>query len=315
MFCLEDELRGITSVAIAGHVRPDGDCAGSCLALFNYIKENFSHIKADVYLEELPNAVQFLKHAEQIHHSFESARSYDLFFALDSGDKERLGGAAAIFDKASRTICIDHHISNCGYAQSNYILPEASSTCEMIFSVFSEEKISKDVAEALYTGIIHDTGVFQYTNTSPKTLQIAGTLIGKGIAFSKIIEESFYQKSYVQNQILGRALLESILLLNGKVIVSGIRKSEMEFYDVTSKDLDGIVSQLRLTKGVECAMFLYETAFHEYKVSLRSGDRVDVSKIASYFGGGGHVKAAGCTMNGTMHDVINNISIHIEKQL
>lgn len=139
--------------------------------------------------------------------------------------------------------------------------------------------------------------------------------MGKGIDFSCIIEKTFYQKTYVQNQILGRALLESILLLEGKVIISALRKADMVFYGVTSKDLEGIVSQLRVTKGCECAIFLYETGNHEYKVSLRSSDLVDVSKIASYFGGGGHKKAAGCSMAGTIHDVVNNLSLHIDRQL
>lgn len=139
--------------------------------------------------------------------------------------------------------------------------------------------------------------------------------MGKGIDFSRIVEDTFYKKTYVQNQILGRALLESILLLNGRVIVSVLRKSDMDFYGVDAKDLDGIVSQLRVTKGVECAIFMYETGNHEYKVSMRSTQNVDVSSIALYFGGGGHKKAAGCSMAGTMHDVINNLTLHIEKQL
>ena len=94
-----------------------------------------------------------------------------------------------------------------------------------------------------------------------------------------------------------------------------VRKRDMEFYGVTPKDLDGIVSQLRNTKGVEVAIFLYETAIQEYKVSMRSNGAVDVSRIAVYYNGGGHVKAAGCTMQGSIHDVVNNLTEHIEKQL
>ena len=113
---------------------------------------------------------------------------------------------------------------------------------------------------------------------------------------------------------MGRALLESIRFMDGKCVVSVLDKKTMDFYEATSQVLGGIVSQLRSIKGVECAIFMYETGVLEYKVSLRSGGRINVSKIASYFGGGGHVRAAGCTMNGTSHDVINNLSLHIEKQ-
>jgi phosphoesterase RecJ-like protein len=312
---LADQLNGIKSVAIAGHVRPDGDCAGSCLGLYNYIKDCFEDVEVDIYLEEIADVFHFIKNSDKIDSLFQKEKVYDLFIALDSGDKDRLGAAVKYFDSAKKTICIDHHISNIGFADINHVLPKASSTCEVIYTLIEDEKISKATAEALYTGIAHDTGVFQYSNTSELTMNIAGRLISKGIDFSRIIDDTFYKKTYVQNQILGRALLESILLLNGKIIISALRKADMEFYGVTSKDLDGIISQLRVTEGVECAIFLYETGNHEFKVSMRSTDNVDVSKIASYFGGGGHVKAAGCTMAGTIHDVVNNLSIHIEKQL
>ena len=178
-----------------------------------------------------------------------------------------------------------------------------------------KEKINLDIATAIYTGMIHDTGVFQYSSTSPDTMRIAGDLMEKGVDFSNIIDESFYQKSYIQNQVMGRVLAESIMLLDGKCIVGYMKLRDMDFYGVKPSDLDGIVSQLRLTKGVEVAMFIYEHESQVFKVSLRSNGSVDVSKIASYFGGGGHVRAAGCTMNGTCHDVINNLSLHIEKQL
>jgi len=312
---LADQLEGVKSVAIAGHVRPDGDCAGSCLGLYNYIKECYEEIEVDLYLEEIAEIFHFIKNSDKIDSLFKKEKEYDLFIALDSGDKDRLGEAVKYFNGAKKTICIDHHISNIGFADVNHIFPKASSTCELIYTLLDDEKISKAVSEALYTGIAHDTGVFQYSNTSEQTMNIAGRLISKGIDFTRIIDDTFYKKTYVQNQILGRALLESILLLDGRIIVSALRKVDLEFYGVTSKDLDGIINQLRVTEGVECAIFLYETGNHEYKVSMRSTDNVDVSRIATYFGGGGHYKAAGCTMAGTMHDVVNNLSVHIEKQL
>lgn len=137
----------------------------------------------------------------------------------------------------------------------------------------------------------------------------------KGIDFSTIIDESFYEKTYLQNQILGRALFESVTFLEGRCIFSVIRLKDMRFYGVSSQDLDGIVEQMRVTKGVECAIFLYEIQSQVFKVSLRSKRLLDVSKVAAYFGGGGHVRAAGCTMSGSLYDVVNNLSAHIEKQL
>ena len=137
----------------------------------------------------------------------------------------------------------------------------------------------------------------------------------KGIPFTKIVEESFYEKTYVQNQILGRCLMESILLMDGKCVIGVVKKKMMDFYHVEPKDLDGIVQQLRIIKGVEVAIFIYEVKPQEFKVSLRSKGKVNVNEVASYFGGGGHVLAAGCTFHGSVYDVMNNLLEIIEKQL
>lgn len=315
MIRLKNELANVKTVAISGHIRPDGDCIGSCLGVWNYIQDNYPDIQADVYLEQIVPKFRFLKGADLVKTDCSEERNYDLFISLDASDRERLGEAVKYLDTAKRSVCVDHHITNPGFADENWIVADASSASELAWEIMEEEKISKHTAEALYMGIAHDTGVFQYSNTSPKTMQIAGSLIAKGINFSQIVDNTFYKKTYIQNQILGRALVESILLLDGRIIVGRVRQKDMEFYGATPADLDGIVSQLRVTDGVEVAIFLYETGNHQYKVSLRSNGQVDVSAVCAYFGGGGHVKAAGCTMYGTVYDVINNLTLHIEKQL
>ena len=315
MIRLKNELANVKTVAISGHIRPDGDCIGSCLGVWNYIQDNYPDIQADVYLEQIVSKFRFLKGADLVKTDCSEERNYDLFISLDASDRERLGEAVKYLDTAKRSVCVDHHITNPGFADENWIVADASSASELAWEIMEEEKISKNAAEALYMGIAHDTGVFQYSNTSPKTMQIAGSLIAKGINFSQIVDNTFYKKTYIQNQILGRALVESILLLDGRIIVGRVRQKDMEFYGAIPADLDGIVSQLRVTDGVEVAIFLYETGNHQYKVSLRSNGPVDVSAVCAYFGGGGHVKAAGCTMYGTVYDVINNLTLHIEKQL
>lgn len=315
MALIDEMLAGCGRAVILGHVRPDGDCVGSCLGLYNYIQENFPEIQADVYLEEFSEAFGYLENVDSVLHCEKENQVYDLCFCMDASDEERLGAFGRYRRTARKSICIDHHITNVGYADENHICATASATCELLFGMLDEGKITKAVAECLYTGIIHDTGVFKHQNTTELTMVTAGKLIAKGIDFGTIIDDSFYRKTYVQNQILGRALLESITLLNGKCIVSVLKKKDMDFYGVTSKDLDGIVDQLRVTDGVECAVFLYECGPQEYKVSMRSNHFVNVSQIAVMFGGGGHNKAAGCTMSGTVYDVINNLSAQIEKQI
>lgn len=314
MTILEQMLEGTGSVALLGHIRPDGDCLGSTLGLYNYLGSHYPDVRTAVYLEEASPKFRYLSGFDEIRHE-PDGEQYDLCICLDCGDKDRLGVFSSVFEHSEKSLCMDHHVTNKRFADSNLLVPEASSTCEVLYGQLDEVKIDKTVAECIYTGIIHDTGVFKYSCTSGKTMEIAGKLMARGIDFGGIIDNSFYKKTYIQNQILGRALLESITFLEGKCIFSAIREDVMKFYGVDSKDMDGIIDQLRLTEGVEVAVFLYETGAHEYKVSMRSQCLVDVSRIASYFGGGGHVRAAGCTMAGSIHDVVNNLSGHIEKQL
>ncbi len=308
-------LKDAVTVAIGGHIRPDGDCVGSCMGLYQYIKDNYKDKRADVYLEEIPEAYRCLKGTEEIRHEIPKDTEYDLFICLDCGDKDRLGFSVPLFERAKQTYCIDHHISNEGFAGDSYIVPDASSTSELIYDLMDEECISLDTATALYLGIVHDTGVFQYSCAAPSTFRAAAKLLEKGVDAPKLIQDTYYEKTYAQNQILGRTLLESILFMDKACIASYITKKTMDFYGVDVKDLDGIVSQLRATKGVEVAIFMYELETNVYKVSLRSKERVDVSRIAKYFGGGGHKKAAGLTMRGTYYDVLNNLSEQIELQL
>lgn len=312
---IDNELKGINTVAIAGHVRPDGDCVGSCMGLYLYLKENYPDIAADVYLEQPGAQFSFLSCFEEIKTVYQTGKVYDLLITLDVSDKNRIGVAEEAYETAKKRVCIDHHISNRGLGDVNEIRPDASSTCEVLYTLLEEEKVSKAVAEAIYTGMVHDTGVFQYSCTSPETMRIAAKLMEKGIPFTKIVEESFYEKTYVQNQILGRCLMESILLMDGKCVIGVVKKKMMDFYHVEPKDLDGIVQQLRIIKGVEVAIFIYEVKPQEFKVSLRSKGKVNVNEVASYFGGGGHVLAAGCTFHGSVYDVMNNLLEIIEKQL
>ena len=312
---LKEILKGKRKVALGGHVRPDGDCVGSCMGLYLYLKEEYPQIDTDVYLEPVPESYRMIAGTDEVKSEIAAQEPYDLFICLDCGDEQRLGFSAPLFDAAKETLCIDHHVSNDAFADSNYIVPDASSTSELVYRLLEDEKITKPIAEALYMGIVHDTGVFQYSCTSPETMEIAASLMRKGINGSEIIDKTYYEKTYIQNQILGRALLESMLIMDKKCIVSVIRKHSMEFFQAKPTDLEGIVSQLRQTKGVEVAIFLHEIAPQKFKVSLRSKEKVDVSEIAKYYGGGGHVRAAGVVMEGSSHDVINNITARIALQM
>ncbi|NLL73138.1 MAG: bifunctional oligoribonuclease/PAP phosphatase NrnA [Clostridiales bacterium] len=313
-----ENLKGAKKIAIAGHIRPDGDCIGSCTALYQYLMQ-FSKVldnpQIDIYLETFGQEFNILTGTKIIRHNYDNDEKYDVFISLDCSSLDRIGNAIPYFETAKKTICIDHHITNDNYADVNHVEPNASSTCEVLFNMMDEDKITKEIAECLYVGIVHDTGIFKHSSTSDKTMEIAAKLIRKGINFTKLIEETFIQKTYNQLQILGRCLMESFRVLDGKVIISHVDRRILDFYQASHGDLDGIIDHLRTAKGTEVAVFIYETGTNEHKISLRSNNLIDVSKIARYFGGGGHVKAAGCTMVGTVHDVINNLTPHIKAQL
>lgn len=315
MIDLDLLLAEADTVAISGHSNPDGDCVGSCLGMYQYIRKCYPDKKVDLYLEPIPNVFKFLRDSDKIISDCSRDFSYDLFFSQDCGDKDRLGEAVKYFETAKVTVNIDHHISNPGFAQYNYVVPTASSTSELVFHLLPKEQIDRFIAECIYVGIVHDTGVFQYASTSRATMEAAGFLMECGIDYAKIVDETYFARTFAQNKILGTALLKSELHLGGRCISSVITKEEMERYQVLPRHLNGIVSQLRSTKGVEAAVFLYETAPNTFKVSMRSAKLVDVAEIAVLFGGGGHIRASGCTVIGDAAKMTAVFVAEIAKQL
>lgn len=315
MGILTDVLKDKKTVVILGHVNPDGDCIGSCLGMYNYLTENFTELDVSIYLESMGVKFGYLKGYDQVKKQFEPEKTFDLCITLDASDVPRLGAFAPYLESAGDSLCIDHHITNQGLARTNVIESGASSACEVLYGLLEEDKISKAVAECLYTGIAHDTGVFKYSCTSKKTMEIAGRLIDTGIDFPRIIDNSFYMRTYGQTRVHGQAMLNSVLFMDGRCIYTVVTQKQLKENGCTVKSTDGIVDQLRVVEGVECAILLYETGNpSEYKVSLRTNTDLDLSRIAAAFGGGGHVKAAGCTITGTVEEIIGKLSKQIVLQ-
>ncbi len=311
---LKEYVKNADDIVIAGHVAPDGDCVGAVIAVYRYIHKLFPEKRLTPYLENTPKVYDYLDPDKSIIKS-EIPEEIGMIIALDSSSVDRLGEVANEFRKKKATLVIDHHVSNIGFGDINIVDKEAGSACEVIAHMMSDDDIDVKIAEALYTGMVTDSGGFRYPATSKDTMNLAGRLMEKGIDFSWIMDRCMYSRTYHQAQLLGRALLESILIMDGKCIVTTVTKSMLDMYETEEEDTEGIVDQLRVTRGVEVAVFIRERAEQEYKVSLRSNNYVDVSKIADYFEGGGHIRAAGFTMRGSLHDVINNITEQISLQI
>lgn len=288
------------SVVILGHVHPDGDCIGSTLGLWNYLEDNFPGLPADVYLDNPSEKFSYLSGFDRVKTEALPGKTYDLCVTLDVSDAPRVGFGEYFLGTSNHTVCLDHHRTNGGFAEENAIEPDTSSCSEVLYEHLDPEKIFRRTAECIYTGIIHDTGVFKYSSTSPETMRIAGEMMAKGIDFGGIIDGSFYMKSFVENRLMGHVLDEAELVHGGRTIVSQVTAETMAAYGADSNDVDGIVAQMRDTDGVECAVFLYEKQPGEFKVSLRSNRFVDVSRVAARFGGGGHIRASGCTLTGDL---------------
>lgn len=316
MNVLMEALQDSKDIAIVGHIHPDGDCVGSCLALKKYLEENFSDKNVRVYLETIPKNLQFLSGAEGVL-PIENAAEFhgDLCISLDASSFDRLGEGGKAFENAKKTLVIDHHVTNTQFGMVNHVDGAASSCSQVLYELLNDDKISPECAEALYTGIIHDTGVFKYRATKERTMQIAGRLMSKGLDTTRIIDQSFYQKSLLQTKIMALVVSKAQMYLEDKFFFGVLSNSEMKAMNATASDSEGVIDQLRLVKGVEVAAFAREDQPGVFKFSLRSNGKVDVSSICTFFGGGGHRLAAGFTAEGELEDIKNQITAMILLQL
>ncbi len=302
-------------IGIAGHVRPDGDCVGSCMALYNYLKKNRPDVEVKVFLDFVDEKFNLIENTEEIITNGYDGSIFDLFISLDTASLDRLGINLPYFENAKRTACIDHHASNVGYADYNYILPKASSASEVLYDLLDDKLIDKSVAKPMYMGIAHDSGVFRFQSTTPKTMRIAADMMEHVINANEILEETFYSKTYNQMMITAKIHSQAILALDGKCIYGYCTSDMMKEFGVTTNDLDAVIASIRNVDGVEVAMFLYQLDDNKFKLSLRSRNYVDVSKIAIENGGGGHVRAAGADICGKIDDIIERLLKRIEQDI
>ena len=292
-----DLIKNSSRVLIITHVNPDGDTLGAASALKSYIGK-----KADI-LVQIKNKIQFPKMYEFLP-NIKSALflpdvkgDYDLIIAVDVASIDRIiENARKIFENAKNTVVIDHHKTNKGYGKLNYIKGELSSASEVLYEIFKKEniKITKEMATALYCGILTDTGCFKYENTTSQTFKIASKLADTGIITSEIADFCYSNKPknliLFQNYLVSNAKFHS----NDKIVYTLITKEIIKKYNATDEYTEGICETLRSIEGVEVAFVLKETDLG-VKVSIRS-QNLDATKITDKFKGGGHKRAAGCTI-------------------
>lgn len=302
-----DYINRSNDFIVTSHISPDGDNIGSTLSMYNSLKK----LKKNVYYvldDTPPKNLEFLLKDVNILKSNEFNIDKFNIISLDCGDRKRICLSDEIKDKAQKIICIDHHASNDKYGDLNYIDTNASSTCELVYNVlvaynkkYNIDLIDENIATFLYTGLVTDTGNFMYSNTHPTSFDMAKNLLLKGAKKENIIQNIFQSNSANYYKLLGEAL-NTLDIINNKVACISITKEMLKRNIISFNDVDGITSYTRDIEGVEVGILLKEKKDNEIKVSLRSKSYVDVSKIAQSFGGGGHIKAAGCTI----YDSIEN---------
>ena len=315
-FDLYSAVKDAKTIGITGHIKPDGDCIGSCLALMQYLRKRLPGAKIELFLEEPEKLMEGIPLRDQIISDFPERDAFDVFIVCDT-NAGRTGDSQKYFKEAKLTINIDHHISNIdGTGQLNLVRPEAAACGQIIYGLIEKEYMDAQIAELLYMAITHDTGVFHYSNTTPETLRIAAELLEYDFDFSAMLDATFFSKPKETNMLLAHALIDQKFYYDEKLIIGYTSFKCMREVGATRDDTGGIVERLNLTRGIWCAIYIYEKKPGQWKASLRSTtDNMNVATVGEAFGGGGHKRAAGCEYNGTLEDFVAGLVKEVGRQL
>jgi phosphoesterase RecJ-like protein len=311
-----EALKNSNEIIILPHISADGDALGSCLALGLALRTMNKHVS--VYTEEkIPYIYDFLPGANLAEVYKGGKIQADIVLALDTGDLGRLGKRIDIFNSARVTVNIDHHGTNPGFAVYNYVHTAASSVGEIVYQMIKMMglDISVDIATCLYVAISTDTGGFRYSNTTPVTHRIAADLIDNGVNVADVSQRVFECMSLEKVKLMGSAIDRLELMFDGKVALMTVTQQMIDEAGAREEDCDGLVNIARSIRGVEVAALLKHAGKDEVRVNLRSNTDADVSAVASDFDGGGHKKAAGCTIRADINEARQNLLESIIKTL
>lgn len=289
---------------ITAHVRLDGDALGSELALYLMLRDLGK--EAVIYNQDAtPEHYRFLPAAEHIVHDLKHIERYDVGFVLDCSELDRVGKISADVVRIKTLINIDHHVSNGGFCKLKLLDPKASSTGELLYRLMRKMrvKLTKDICTNLYAAILTDTGGFRYSNTHQETLWAAGDLV-EGGADPQWISENIYESDPpAKLQLLSKVLKTLTLDMGTRTASLTVTRKHLQDAGASMEHTDGFIDIPRTVKGIDIAMLYTQMGEKQFKLSLRSKGKVNVEKIARQFGGGGHVNAAACRIDGNIHEI------------
>jgi bifunctional oligoribonuclease and PAP phosphatase NrnA len=309
------------SFLITAHTSLEGDALGSELAFYNLLKK-LGKQAVIVNEDPVPPPYQFLPGLNKIFgYKVVLCRKleFDCFAALDCSDLNRTGEVYKLNSEKREVLNVDHHISNSGFGDVNWVEPNFSSCCEMIYALYKKLKVAldKETAICLYSGILTDTGSFHYSNTGVFTHKAVAELLGYNLDVAGIYKNIYENIPFQDMRVLAKILPEIKLAGGGRIAWCSIKRSVLKrkklFLDLSEQ----ILSFERLIKDVEAAVIFKENlgATDEIRINFRSQGKVDVNKIAQFFGGGGHKTASGATVKGTIDTVRRRVLAKIKENL
>jgi phosphoesterase RecJ-like protein len=299
---------------IAGHLNPDGDTIGTALALSSMLKR----MGKKVYVfskHNIPDNLKFLPGVNKIKITEKVKTKFDCAIILECLDFKRMGDLITPA-QAKTVINIDHHANFNNFGDVNYIEPKAASSSEIVFNLFKYMKMRINTAEAnaLYVGLVTDTGQFQYNNTTPSALYMASCLLEAGVTTYHLYNKIYSSKSFSSLSLLGRSLSTLKLESSGKIAYMHITADMFKDSHSNVTETEGIINYAMKIQGVLVGiLFRQEKEKNVIKVSFRSHDPYDVNKAAQHFGGGGHRNAAGFSYKGSMKSAEKEILNYLKK--
>ncbi|GAF26796.1 exopolyphosphatase-related proteins [Moorella thermoacetica Y72] len=296
-------------VAVATHIIPDGDCLGSMLGLTLALRERGTSVIA-INADPVPEMFQYLPGQETIIDPDQVTSMPPLLVMVDCTDMERAGkGFSNWQQRVEKIINIDHHVSNTRFGHLNLVDSRAAATAELIYAVLEQipATFTPEVATCLYTALATDTGSFQYENCTARTLRLAASLLEKGADMPLIREHLWESKPLNSIRLLAATLPTLTLAYEGRVAWMTVSRAALEANGARPEHAEGLVNYPRSIAGVEVGMLFRELPEGKVKVSLRSKKIVDVNRVAALFGGGGHRRAAGCTLDGDLDTVVARV--------
>ena len=309
------EIKKAEKIVIMAHETPDGDAIGSMLAMRLALKKLGK--ESDVIVREFPRTFDFLAGANEVK-SNSDIEKYDLAISLDCADLKRLIGKE-YFEKAKRTIVIDHHSTNAMYGDINFVNPVSPACCEILAGIFEYFDISIDseIGSCILTGIITDTGGFKYPSVTSETFEFTAELIRKGVNIPDIYKRTLRTVTRANFELTKRVMSRMEMLEDGKVTFTYITKQDEKEVNAEEGDHEGLVDVGRDIEGVKVSIFIRQKEEGEdlYKISLRTDNDVNASDICMMFGGGGHPRAAGATLQGNIEQVKEKVMKEVKKAL